>query len=178
MKDMPTGDALENIIRKHGQFVHECKIHPTVHIVMASKFGLDLVKSSKYVICDGTFETTECKLVLTTILGYHEGIAIPCAYLLSNSKETDNYEAFYRTIKKETKERMSPRGVLLDFEEALSQGFVKVFPEASVLADFFHMVQANVKKIGQLGFKSVSRMWWWASNPCGMLLPSLSSMLR
>ncbi len=51
--------------------------------------------NSKHVIVDGTFDTTECKLVLTTILALHEDVGIPCAYLLSSSKETDNYEAFY-----------------------------------------------------------------------------------
>lgn len=35
---------------------------------------------------------------------------------------------------------MSPKGVLLDFEEALSEGFVRVFPSATILADFFHFV--------------------------------------
>lgn len=38
---------------------------------------------------------------------------------------------------------MSPKGVLLDFEEALSEGFVKVFPSAAVLADFFHFVSCT-----------------------------------
>lgn len=76
--------------------MRECKIHPTVHIAMVSEFGTDLLTKSEYTIVDGTFNTTECKLVLTTLFGFHEGIAIPCAYLLSNSKETDNYEAFYK----------------------------------------------------------------------------------
>jgi hypothetical protein len=49
---------------------------------------------------------------------------------------------------------MSPLGVLLDFEKALVQGFENVFPEAAVLNDFFHCMQANVRKIGQLGFKN------------------------
>lgn len=43
-------------------------------------------------------------------------------------------------MKKATKEKMSPEGVVLDFEEALSQGFTNVFPGASVLCDFFHFV--------------------------------------
>jgi hypothetical protein len=63
---------------------------------MMSDFGSDLITSSNYVICDGTFDTTKCKLVLTTLLGFHEGIAIPCAYLSSNSKKADNYESFYQ----------------------------------------------------------------------------------
>lgn len=87
---------LQNIVAKHGEFVRECKIHPTVHVAMVSKFGIAMLNKSKYVICDGTFDTTECKLVLTSILAMHDEIAIPCAYLLSNSKETDNYEAFYK----------------------------------------------------------------------------------
>jgi hypothetical protein len=44
--------------------------------------------------------------------------------------------------------------VYLDFEEALSDGFTKVFLNASVMRNFFHFVQANVKKVGQLGMKS------------------------
>jgi hypothetical protein len=55
-----------------------------------------ILKESKYFIVDGTFETTEAKLVLTTILGSRDDIAVPAAYLLSNSKETDTYESFYR----------------------------------------------------------------------------------
>jgi hypothetical protein len=47
-------------------------------------------------VVDRTFKTTEAKLVLTTILGFHEGIEIPSVYLLSNSNETDTYESFYR----------------------------------------------------------------------------------
>lgn len=63
---------------------------------------------------------------------------------------------------------MSPLGLLADFEEALAQGFEHVFPEASVFNDFFHFVQANVKKIRQVGYKKyekdvvigVNRLWY------------------
>lgn len=180
---------------KHDKtFVRTCALRPNVHVALASEFGLDILTKSKYTIVDGTFETTECKLVLTTLLAMHEDIAIPCAYLLSNSKETDNYEAFYRvchiyyfikfillieikllfqTIFKETKKLMSPKGVLLDFEEALSQGFVNVFPGAAVYRDFFHFVQANVKQIAVLGFKSeakklvpdLNKLWYAPTKP-------------
>jgi hypothetical protein len=43
--------------------------------------------------------------------------------------------------------------VYLDFEEALADGFTKVFPNTSVMRDFFHFMQANVKKVLQLGMK-------------------------
>jgi hypothetical protein len=49
---------------------------------------------------------------------------------------------------------MSPKAVLLDFEEALSEGFIKVFLNAAIQRDMFHFVQANVKQAGQLGLKT------------------------
>jgi hypothetical protein len=70
-------------------------LHPTISVVLASDFGLNVLTKSKYVVVDGTFSTTECDLVLTTLLGFHEEVAIPCAYLLSYSKETKSYKAFY-----------------------------------------------------------------------------------
>jgi hypothetical protein len=44
---------------------------------------------------------------------------------------------------------------LLDFEEALADGFCKTFPDVTILNDFFHFIQANVKRASQLGLKSV-----------------------
>lgn len=49
---------------------------------------------------------------------------------------------------------MSPKEIHLDFEEALANGFSVVFPSAAILRDFFHFIQANVKKLLQLGLKS------------------------
>jgi hypothetical protein len=89
------GDALANIARKHSHFLRLTKLHPNVEIVLASNFGLDTLKSSATTIVDGTFSTTECDLVLTTLLAESHGIIIPCAYLLSNSKTTKTYKTFY-----------------------------------------------------------------------------------
>jgi hypothetical protein len=50
---------------------------------------------------------------------------------------------------------MAPKAVLMDFEEVL-EGFEHVFPEDSVLGDFFHFVQTNIRRIGELGFKSLA----------------------
>jgi hypothetical protein len=80
---------------KHASFLRSTQLHPTINVVLASEFGLNVLTKSKYLLVDGTFSTTECDLVLTTLLGFHEEIAIPCAYLLSNSKETKSYKAFY-----------------------------------------------------------------------------------
>jgi hypothetical protein len=41
---------------------------------------------------------------MTTIMGYHDGIALPGAYLLSDTQDTHNYESFYRVLKKRERE--------------------------------------------------------------------------
>jgi hypothetical protein len=58
-------------------------------------------------------------------------------------------------VQKESKGLLAPTGVALDFEEALAEGFVRVFPNAVVCNDFFHLMQANVKKCRQLHLQSI-----------------------
>jgi hypothetical protein len=41
---------------------------------------------------------------------------------------------------------MLPKGFHLDFEPALNNAIANVFPGAAIMNDFFHLVQANVKK--------------------------------
>jgi hypothetical protein len=88
------GDVLINIA-KYTSFLCSTQLHPTISVVLASDFGLNVLTKSKYVVVDETFSTTECDLVLTTLFGFHKEVAIPCAYLLSSSKETKSYKAFY-----------------------------------------------------------------------------------
>lgn len=57
---------------------------------------------------------------------------------------------------------MNPRGALMDFEIALSNGVTSVFPSCSIWRDFFHFQQANVKQLKKLGIttpgiKEISR---------------------
>jgi hypothetical protein len=81
---------------KHPNFTLMCAHHPNIMVALATDFGLDLLARSSEVCVDGTFETTEGKLVLTVVLALLDGVAIPSAFFLSNSRETDTYEAFFR----------------------------------------------------------------------------------
>lgn len=88
---------MQNINVKHGSFVRTLNIvHPLIHITLASQFGLEMLSKSRFVMVDGTFQTCEKSLVLTTLIALRESVAVPCAYLLSNSRETHNYEDYYR----------------------------------------------------------------------------------
>lgn len=90
-----SGDVYFNINYKHnGTFLQLCNIAST-RIVLASSFGLDILANSKYVIVDGTHETCKQKVTLTTLLGFKDDVALPCAYFLSKAKDTETYECFY-----------------------------------------------------------------------------------
>jgi hypothetical protein len=53
---------------------------------------------------------------------------------------------------------MLPKAVYLDFEKALADGFVKVFPGATPMKDFFHFMQANARKVkGDLKLEKYER---------------------
>jgi len=90
------GDVFCNITIKHPDFALLCSHHPNIMVALATDFGLDVLARSSEVFIDSTFETTEGKLVLTVVLALLDGVAIPSAFFLSNSCETDTYEAFFR----------------------------------------------------------------------------------
>jgi hypothetical protein len=91
-----TGDVFYNITRKHPTFTRLCIHHPNIQVVLSSNFGLSILKESETVFVDGTFRTTECNLVLTILMGLHDDVAIPCAFLLSDSRETSMYKSFFK----------------------------------------------------------------------------------
>jgi hypothetical protein len=49
---------------------------------------------------------------------------------------------------------MRPKYCLLDFKKVLAEALHKMIPDTLILHDFFHFIQANIKKTGQLGMKS------------------------
>lgn len=58
-------------------------------------------------------------------------------------------------IKELTNGRMDPTGCLLDFEEALASAWLRVFPKSSIMRDFFHLQQANRRKMGKIGLSNM-----------------------
>jgi hypothetical protein len=58
-------------------------------------------------------------------------------------------------MKKATNAMMDPKYLLLDFEQALSDGFQDVFPNVIITRDHFHFVQANVKCLNELSLQNL-----------------------
>jgi hypothetical protein len=69
---------------------------PGNSFVFAGESGLSVLAGSNYVIVDGTFDLVEEKLVLTTLMGYHDSIAIPSAYYLSDLKTHESYLKYFQ----------------------------------------------------------------------------------
>lgn len=61
----------------------------------------------------------------------------------------------------------------MDFEEALSNAWLEVFPESSILRDLFHFMQANKRKVKEFKLKhykedikvGLQRIWHADSKP-------------
>jgi hypothetical protein len=70
--------VFRNITTKHPAFTLMCAHHPNIMVALATNFGLDLLARSAEVLVDGTFETTEGKLVLTVVIALLDDVAILC----------------------------------------------------------------------------------------------------
>lgn len=79
-------------------FLRLLQLDPAISIVFAGENGLKILAESKYTIVDGTFDLVEGKLVLTTLMGYHDGIAVPCAYYLGELKTHESYLLFFQVL--------------------------------------------------------------------------------
>lgn len=183
-----------NLKLKHSpHFLRLLQLDPGISIALAGDDALKILAESKYAIVDGTFELVELKLVLTTVMGYHDGIAVPCAYYLSELKTRESYLLFFRVctsptqsysylvvhvsflqkIKELTKGRMDPTGCLMDFEEALGSAWEDVFPNCSIMRDLFHFQQANRRKMIKIGQdalkgelkKDIQVLWYADTKP-------------
>lgn len=90
---MPTSDAISNIISMFGStFVLKIELHPNINIVLAAPGQISLLQEyARHLFLDGTFELCEGKLILTTLMVKVYEIGVPVGWLLSTSKEAENY---------------------------------------------------------------------------------------
>ena len=52
---------------------------------------------------------------------------------------------------------MEPTRCLLDFKEVMASTWIKVFPNYSIMHDFFHLQQVNTKKMAKLGLSNLRK---------------------
>jgi hypothetical protein len=84
--------------------VQKIGIAPNFFVILISNLGKRIMLECRNFLVDGTFRTTECGMVLTIVLGIYEGVAIPCAWLLANSRTTSMYKKLYKVCELSVKE--------------------------------------------------------------------------
>jgi hypothetical protein len=113
--------------------------------VFIGESGLGVLACNKYVIMDGTFELVEEKLVLTTLMGYHNGIAILCVYYLSELKTHESYLLFFQVCNK----KLYSDAIVLTIAHAKDQ---KTYQELFI----FNQLPAGFREsLGEWSFSTV-----------------------
>jgi hypothetical protein len=147
-KDMPSLNTLENIITKHPDFLQKLKLYPTISILLANSHALKLLRIwGRSIYIDGTHNVCEGQLTLTTLMIKIRNYALPVCWLLSDSKTTETYASFLKSVQKLTGHMWKPERFYGDFEDALRSACKMVFPSAQYYADGFHFIQANCKYV-------------------------------
>jgi hypothetical protein len=94
-----TGDFMKNLQLLHSpHFLWLMQFEPGNSFVFMGDSGLSVLAGSNYVIVDRMFNLVEEKLVLTTLMEYHDGIAIPFTYYLSDLKTHKSYLKYFRYL--------------------------------------------------------------------------------
>jgi hypothetical protein len=127
-------------------FLRLIELFPHINVILMADNARSLLQQyGEILFIDGTFDICEQKLILTTVMMSVDGIGVPAAWLLSNSKTTDNYEAFFKCLSTIAENKLDPKFILCDYEIALREAPKRVWPSVVVYGDAFHFVQCNVK---------------------------------
>ena len=86
----------------------------------------------------------------TSINGYNP----PCIYALLPNKREKTYERLLIAVKEKIP-NSRPTRILVDFEKAVMNAFQKSFTDATLSGCYFHLCQSFVRKINEVGLKSV-----------------------
>ena len=104
-------------------------------------------------LCDGIFKICQMQLYqLYTIHIQIDGFYPPCLYALLPNKTEQTYSKFLKAIAS-VSDNAQPSRTLLDFERAAVNAFTSAFPESSINGCYFHLCQAFLRKVNELGLK-------------------------
>ena len=143
---LPTPDALQNLLLLYPKQILKVDLHPTVRIVFSDPEQLELLASPQhYLLIDTTFEVSELKLYLTTILAVFNGFGVPGAWFLHSSKSEIEYHWFLNFVQEATARRCQPLAVLRDFDCGIRNASRAVWPSVPNFGDFWHLLHDNRK---------------------------------
>lgn len=127
-------------------------------VVFSTKENLKIMAESSDLFVDGTFKSTPA--LFYQMLSVHAFVGeklLPLAYCLLTSKSRSLYTYLLRMLKDKVMEHcqqdLFPTAFHCDFESGLLPAIQSVFPLSRITGCFFHMAQAVLRKVGNLGFK-------------------------
>ena len=104
---------------------------------------------------DGTFSVTPnsfCQVY--TIHAFIGGRAVPCLYCLLPNETEETYTLLLQKVRS-SNSNAHRKSIMIDFERAMINSIVKVFPYVEVKGCFFHLCQNTYKKIQEAGLSSL-----------------------
>lgn len=122
-------------------------------LVFATQESLQFLSSMKDWGADGTFKIAPS--IFHQVFSIHVQInhlSFPCLFALLPNKKEETYQKLFEWLKQDQPD-CSPASMMLDFELASRNAFLKVFPSSVVNSCLFHLGQANYRKLVDLGYK-------------------------
>ena len=131
-------------------------------LVFASKSGLKKLAESPVLYVDGTFETAPTIFAqVVTIHGEYRKEALPFAYALLPDQNQETYVRMFNGVFNKCEEydipRPAPTTRIMDLEKALNNAAHEVAEDAELRLCLFHLRQAAIRKISELGLQTAFR---------------------
>lgn len=117
---------------------------------------LDGLARSSLWLADGTFKVTPSLFfqLYTIHFVFSPGVAPAAVYCLMTSKTEQAYNVVLNRVKQMIP-AAAPSKVLVDFERAAMNAFRHNFEQCSVTGCYFHLCQSVLRKVNELGLKTV-----------------------
>lgn len=148
--------AIENLCVKTNKEEEFCiKLSATDKIIIFSCFtNLHYLCSLETVYMDGTFQfCTQFFHQMFTIHGFDNGHYVPLVFNLITNKTTECYINIFKSIKQKCEEHnltFEPKQVVIDFEYAIHNACIAVWPNINIVGCKFHLHQSWFRKIQSL----------------------------
>lgn len=146
-------------------------------IVFTCETNIRILDKIDVVYMDGTFSyCTKYYLQLFTIHGLINGHYIPLLYCLLPNKNTTTYVHLFSLLKSRIFEIYKivfyPSKISVDFEKAIHNAIIQIWPTTTINGCRFHLHQAWYRKIQSLGltseYKNVSEVGKWLKHTFGL----------
>ena len=148
--------SLREIVRKE-RFVEGGDLVRVVRndcIMIACEKGLKLLTDhADHVFGDGTFQYAPKHFKqMFTLHVIKDNIYVPVLYFLLKNKQQRTYQSMFKVVKEQCP-TFNPKVAHFDFEVAIHNAFLQVFPGAEVRGCRFHLAQAWYRKLASLGLQ-------------------------